>query len=79
MLEVPAAVNSFGRDLYAQRTDIERDFAQLVCFGAGLGPLPTWIRRIWRVRHWVFNKLLINAARIRINRRKQRAKRTCAA
>jgi hypothetical protein len=70
MLEVPAAVNPFGHDLYRQRTDIERDFSQLVCFGAGLGPLPSWVRRIWRVRHWVYNKLLINAARIRINRRK---------
>jgi hypothetical protein len=69
MLEVPSAVNRFGQDLYDQRTDIERDFSQLVCFGAGLGALPTWVRRIWRVRHWVMNKLLINAARIRINRR----------
>lgn len=68
MLEVPAAVNRFGSDLYDRRTDIERGFAQLACFGAGLGPLPTWVRRIWRVRHWVTNKLLINAARIRINR-----------
>jgi hypothetical protein len=71
MLEVPAAINSFGRNLYDQRTNVERDFSQLVCFGAGLGQLPTWIRRIWRVRHWVTNKLLINAARIRI--RHQRA------
>ena len=70
MLEVPAAVNPFGRELYAGRTDIERSFSQMVCFGAGLGQLPTWVRRIWRVRHWVMNKLLINAARIRINRRK---------
>ena len=70
MLEVPEAVNSFGRDLYDLRTSIERDFSQLTCFGAGLGPLPSWVRRIWRVRHWVINKLLINAARIRINRRK---------
>lgn len=70
MLEVPSAVNTYGRELYAQRTQIEREFSQLTCFGAGLGPLPSWIRRIWRVRHWVFNKLLINAARIRINRRK---------
>jgi hypothetical protein len=69
MLEVPRAINGFGRDLYEQRTTIERDFSQLTCFGAGLGPLPAWIRRIWRVRHWVMNKLLINAARIRINRR----------
>jgi hypothetical protein len=70
MLEVPRAVSSFGRDLYDRRTSIERDFAQIVCFGAGLGPLPAWVRRIWRVRHWVMNKLLVNAARIRINRRK---------
>ncbi|HWE94376.1 MAG TPA: hypothetical protein VG269_10465, partial [Tepidisphaeraceae bacterium] len=51
-------------------TGIERDFSHLTCFGAGLGALPSWVRRIWRVRHWVMNKLLINAARIRINRRK---------
>jgi hypothetical protein len=70
MLEVPEAVSSFGHELYDQRTSIERDFSQMVCFGAGLGALPTWVRRIWRVRHWVMNKLLINAARIRINRRK---------
>ena len=70
MLEVPGAVNGFGHDLYDQRTGIERDFSQLVCFGAGLGALPAWVRRIWRVRHWVMNKLLINAARIRINRKK---------
>jgi hypothetical protein len=70
MLEVPSAVNRFGRALYKQRTDIERDFSQLTCFGAGLGPLPSWVRRIWRVRNWVMGKLLINACRIRINRRK---------
>jgi hypothetical protein len=70
MLEIPIGVSTFGRDLYARRTNIERDFSQMVCFGAGLGPLPTWVRRIWRVRHWVMNKLLINAARIRINQRK---------
>lgn len=70
MLEVPEPVNGFGRELYGQRTDIERDFSQMACFGPGLGPLPTWVRRIWRVRHWVFNKLLVNAARIRIRRRR---------
>ena len=69
MLEVPDAVNGFGRELYRHRTDIERDFSQLTCFGAGLGPLPSWVRRIWRVRNWVMGKLLINACRIRINRR----------
>jgi hypothetical protein len=70
MLEMPKAVTSFGRDLYRRRTEIERDFSQLVCFGGGLTTLPPWIRRIWRVRAWVMNKLLVNAARIRINQRK---------
>jgi hypothetical protein len=69
MLEVPEAVNCFGRRMYDRRSDIERDFSQLTCFGAGLGPLPSWVRRIWRVRNWVTGKLLINACRIRINRR----------
>lgn len=71
MMEVSSNVNSFGHDLYKERTNIERDFSQLVSFGAGLGALPSWIRRIWRVRHWVTNKLLINAARLRINRRRK--------
>ena len=70
MLEVPETVNGFGRELYGHRTEIERDFSQLTCFGAGLGPLPSWVRRIWRVRNWVMGKLLINACRIRINRKK---------
>ena len=69
MLEPPAGVNTFGLDLYAGRTDIERQFAQLVCFGGGPTTLPPWVRRIWRVRNWVMAELLINAARIRINRK----------
>jgi hypothetical protein len=70
MLEAPAAVNRFGRDLYRRRTGIERDFSGLVCAGGGLTTLPPWVRRIWRVRAWVTAKLLINAARIRVNRKK---------
>ncbi len=70
MLESPAAVNPFGAGLYEARTDVERDFSGMVCFGGGLAALPPWVRRIWRVRNWVMSKLLINAARIRINRRK---------
>ena len=69
MLESPAAVNPFGPNLYASRTDAERDFSGMVCFGGGLAALPPWVRRIWRVRAWIMSKLLINAARIRINRR----------
>jgi len=70
MLEMPRPINCFGPDLYNQRTDIERDFSQLTCFGGGLAQLPSWVRRIWRVRNWVMAKLLINAVRIRLNRRK---------
>jgi Transposase DDE domain len=70
MLEPPAAVNPFGPGLYARRTDIERDFSGLACPGGGLAALPPWVRRIWRVRPWVIAKLLINAARIRLNRKK---------
>ena len=73
LLEAPEAVNPFGHELYDRRTDIERDFSQLTCFGGGLVTLPPWVRRIWRVRNWVMCKLLINAARIRINRRAQDA------
>lgn len=70
MLEAPAAASRFGPGLYARRTGIERDFSALACSGGGLAALPPWVRRIWRVRAWVTAKLLINAARIRINRRK---------
>jgi hypothetical protein len=68
LLEPPGGINRFGPSLYGRRTDIERDFSQPSCFGAGLAPLPPWIRRIWRVRNWVWAKLLINAARVRIQR-----------
>jgi len=70
LLEMPASLNPFGSDLHDMRSGIERDFAQLVCCGGGLAALPSWVRRTWRVRNWVMSKLLINAARIRINRRK---------
>ena len=69
-LEPPAAVNPFGPGLYDRRTDIERDFSGLACSGGGMAALPPWVRRIWRVRAWVTAKLLINAARIRLNRKK---------
>lgn len=68
LLEPPAGINEFGPSLYGNRTGIERQFSQLVCFGGGLAALPSWVRRIWRVRNWVWAKLLINAARIRIQR-----------
>jgi len=68
LLEPPAGANDFGPSLYRHRTQIEREFSQMCCFGGGMASLPSWVRRIWRVRRWVGGKLLINAARIRINR-----------
>ena len=60
----------FGRALAADRRQIERDFGNATSFGGGL-TLPPFVRRAHRVRHWVHAKLLINAARIRYNRRQQ--------
>ena len=56
--------SEFGPSLYKMRTGIERSFGNATSFAGGLGPLPAWVRRLWRVRIWVWAKLLINAARI---------------
>jgi IS5 family transposase len=58
----------FGRGLYQQRGGIERRFANATSF-SGMGPLPAWVRRLHRVRTWVWAKLLINAVRIQRNKR----------
>jgi IS5 family transposase len=64
LLEGPA-LNPFGPSLHAQRRQIEQSIGHMVSFGGGLQCLPAWVRRIWRVRGWVYGKLLINAVRIR--------------
>jgi len=68
--ESPANVSRFGQTLHAQRRQIERDLGNLSSFGGGLTGLPPWARRIWRARHWVWGKMLINAARIRYRRKR---------
>jgi hypothetical protein len=70
-LEVPWYVSQFGKQLYGQRKRIEGAFGNLCSFGGGLTCLPAWVRRPWRVRHWVHGKLLVNAARINCLRRAQ--------
>jgi hypothetical protein len=60
----------FSKELLKQRGDIERQFGTLTSFACGLKPLPAWVRRLHRVRTWVWDKLLINAARILNNQRK---------
>ena len=57
----------FGRGIYRQRGQIERDLGQLCCFGGGLQPLPAWVRRPHRVALWVILKLIINGLRIQHN------------
>ena len=59
------ATSPFGRQLYSQRRQIEREFGGLTCFGGGLQSLPSWVRTLRRVRLFVHAKLIINAARIR--------------
>jgi hypothetical protein len=55
---------AFGRQLSKERSDIERSFGGLTCFGGGLAPLPSWVRRSHRVQLWVQAKILINATRV---------------
>jgi hypothetical protein len=50
--------------LLQQRGTIERNFSALTCFGGGLGPLPSWVRRQERVERWVTAKLAIYHARL---------------
>lgn len=60
---------TFGKKLYGRRVEIETAFGNATSFGAGLQPLPAWIRGLARVRTWVWCKLLINAARIIRNKK----------
>ena len=69
MLESPAAVNPFGPGCTKPAPTSSATSPAWSASAAGWPPLPPWVRRIWRVRTWVMSKLLINAARIRINRR----------
>jgi hypothetical protein len=74
ILEVPAKISRFGKQLFRQRKQIERDLGNLCSYSGGLICLPPWVRRPWRVRNWTHAKLLLNAARIRCLRRRKRAR-----
>ena len=54
----------FGQALLNQRYDIDRFFAHMSNFGAGLSPLPNWVRTLHRVRLWVGAKIILNAVRL---------------
>ena len=46
------------------RSAIERVFSTLSCCGGGLAPLPSWVRRLKRVKRWVGCKIAIYHARL---------------
>ncbi len=54
--------------LSAKRTEVERFFAGLTSSATGVSSLPSWVRRLHRVRRWLGAKLAINAARIALRR-----------
>jgi hypothetical protein len=52
------------KELLKLRYEIERIFSAVSCFGGGLSPLPTWVRRLSRVQKWVSAKLIFYHARL---------------
>lgn len=50
--------------IYAARGTIERTFSALTCCAGGLGPLPSWVRRLPRVTRWVTAKIALYNARV---------------
>ena len=54
----------FGKALLESRGGIERFFGQWGNFGAGLKPLPHWVRTLPRVRLWMQGKIIFNAVRL---------------
>jgi hypothetical protein len=46
------------------RTQVERVFSMLTCYGGGLASLPSWVRRLERTRRWVGCKIALYHARL---------------
>jgi hypothetical protein len=63
-IELLEGPGQFGRSLYRLRGQVERDYGNLGSFGAGLQPLPNFVRRPRRVALWVLVKLILNGIRI---------------
>jgi hypothetical protein len=51
--------------IYRERTRIERVFGHLTCTPGLLGPLPSFVRGLTRVRRWVGAKICLYHARLR--------------
>lgn len=69
MLKVWEQMPRQAQALYNQRLHIESTFSNLVSFAGGLGPLPTFVRRLQRVRRWVGAKIILY--HLRLQQRKQ--------
>jgi hypothetical protein len=54
---------AYAAGLYGCRTEVERRFSRLTCYGGGLGPLPAWVRRTHRVTLWVHAKIILRAVK----------------
>lgn len=67
LLEGPC--HTFGRTLYAQRTEVERRLSHLCSGVGGLYSLPPFVRGLRTVNRWISGKLLIAAARATRKRR----------
>jgi hypothetical protein len=63
-IELLEGPGEFGRSIYRLRAQVERDYGNLGSFGAGLQPLPNFVRRPRRVAMWVIVKLILNGIRI---------------
>lgn len=55
---------------YRVRSGVERIFSALSSFAGGLGPLPSWVRGLRRVRQWVAAKLAVYHARLALRERR---------
>jgi hypothetical protein len=63
-----AAWRGIAGYVYRERIRVEQTFAHLTSFGGGLGPLPSWVRTLPRVRRWVGAKVILYHVRLKLRR-----------
>lgn len=51
--------------VYNLRVHVEATFSNLTSYGGGLGPLPSFVRRLHRVRRWVGAKIILYHLRLK--------------
>lgn len=52
--------------LWRRRVRVESVFGNQSSYGGGLGPLPSWVRTLGRVRRWIGAKLILHHARLAV-------------